>query len=259
VLCLLASTAAAAALGSGRGVLTAELLPTEPSGTARGAFTARLTPVGDHYHRLDYRLEATGLTSPVTAVHLHLGPPGTRPVLHTLCTGRDPGSDARCRLPAPGYLWLANRELESMATMGAFVDVHTREHPKGELTGQLAGFVTSWRTARRTVVRGYLAEVTAADRRPPVAARLTLTAPRGPVLVKVWAKCRTSSGSGPWYPGMMGVADWHLASDGRPIRGLLAPDRLGNPELAACTWKVQASGVRGRLELVVETLRSVTT
>lgn len=73
-----------------------------------------------------------GLTGPVTAVHIHTGAPGASGrVILTLCGD---ASDASCN-PLSGYWW--GFSLPPIFTGPAYIDVHTRRNPEGELRGQI--------------------------------------------------------------------------------------------------------------------------
>jgi hypothetical protein len=74
-----------------------------------------------------WKLTYQGLSSPVRSAHLHVG--GRR---HTLC--------APCPTsPATGRLDRVGLRLLETAGHRAFVDIHTVEHPGGELRGRVTG------------------------------------------------------------------------------------------------------------------------
>lgn len=94
--------------------------------------------------RLGLRLDTQGLSGPIQAAHLHLGPEGSNgPVVANLGTGLAPGGEnARIVLrmqdltgPLAGQSFVDF--LREVAAGNVYVNVHTMQYPGGELRGQL--------------------------------------------------------------------------------------------------------------------------
>jgi CHRD domain len=104
----------------------------EPKGVrsnARGTFTAGLTRRGTR-GTLTWRLTFRGLTGSATAAHVHLGKVGVAgPVMVPLC--------GPCRSGARGTSRVNGRVMSSMLGRGAYVNVHTKRNPAGEIRGQV--------------------------------------------------------------------------------------------------------------------------
>ena len=115
-----------------------EVPPVETEGEGEAKFESDETSV-------DFELKWNDLTTPAFAAHIHCGVTGVNgPVGVTLFagtmgtegevqstfTGPDPGN-------ACGWEDLAD-VLGAMATGGAYVNVHTMQHPGGEVRGQVA-------------------------------------------------------------------------------------------------------------------------
>lgn len=101
---------------------------------ARGTFTAVLTPVGAS-STIAWRLTFRGLTGPAAAAHIHVGPRGKAgPVLAALC--------APCKPNARGTVTVHGQAArQAMLSGGAYVNVHTKRNPIGELRGQIPSVV----------------------------------------------------------------------------------------------------------------------
>jgi hypothetical protein len=79
---------------------------------------------------LTYSLNYRHLTSRATAAHLQIGAAGTAgPIVVTLC--------APCGLTAGGAKLLPPKAVQAIRNGTAYVNVHTRKNPKGEIRGQL--------------------------------------------------------------------------------------------------------------------------
>jgi hypothetical protein len=115
-----------------------EVPPVETEGEGEAKFESDETSV-------DFELKWNDLTTPAFAAHIHCGVTGVNgPVGVTLFagtmgtegevqstfTGPDPGN-------ACGWEDLAD-VLGAMATGGAYVNVHTMQHPGGEVRGRVA-------------------------------------------------------------------------------------------------------------------------
>ena len=120
-------------------VLTARLTPTElthrPLGVrigARGTFSGSFWPFGAGWESAHYWLSTRRLTGPALTAHIHTGVPGRNgPVLLTLCEG------GRCNLSGAFFYAYPVGYIKTMRILGAYVDVHTKRNPRGELRGQI--------------------------------------------------------------------------------------------------------------------------
>ena len=114
--------------------LTAGQVASPPSGTrtdTRGSFSADIWPYRDG-SSFRFGLSVRGLSGPPQEAHVHTGAPGRRgPVLITLC---DRG---RCNITSKTFRGLPAGLVETMRVLGAYVDVHTKRNPRGELRGQI--------------------------------------------------------------------------------------------------------------------------
>jgi hypothetical protein len=110
----------------------AGLRPTSGREPPAGSFSAEVWPYGPRGISLTFRLTTSRLTGPVTSAHIHTGTPGLQgPVLVTLC------SRGRCNISSKTFRGISPSIIEAMRIFGAYVDVHTRRHPRGELRGQI--------------------------------------------------------------------------------------------------------------------------
>jgi CHRD domain len=99
--------------------------PTGKLSATSGSFTGTMTPSG----KLTYTLTFKGLSGPATASHLHKGKPGTSgPVVVPLCP---PG----CTSPLKGTKTVSKSFLAAMKGGDAYVNVHTKKNPGGEIRG----------------------------------------------------------------------------------------------------------------------------
>jgi hypothetical protein len=94
---------------------------------------------------VDLELKWDDLSSPAFAAHIHCAPAGSNgPVGVTLFTGtRGVEGEVVSSFSAPdpgnGCGWTDLSDvLDAMATGGAYVNVHTTQHPGGEVRGQVA-------------------------------------------------------------------------------------------------------------------------
>jgi hypothetical protein len=95
--------------------------------------------------RVDYELKWDDLTTPAFAAHIHCGAVGVNgPVGVTLFAGAgETEGEVEAAFSAPdpgnGCGWEDLSDvLGAMATGGAYVNVHTTQHPGGEIRGQVA-------------------------------------------------------------------------------------------------------------------------
>jgi hypothetical protein len=99
-------------------------------GSATGTFTATLTK-SDSGTALSWQLTFSNLTGPGTAAHIHIAEPGKPgPVVVPLCTP--------CTSPASGTANVNATVLEAIQNGNAYVNVHTKTNPAGEIRGQLS-------------------------------------------------------------------------------------------------------------------------
>jgi hypothetical protein len=104
-----------------------------PSGdvaNARGAFTATVTKT-DTGASLNWTLTFSNLSGPATAAHIHVAERGTPgPVVVPLC--------APCTSGATGTANLNATVLAAIQSDRAYVNVHTRTNPAGEIRDQVS-------------------------------------------------------------------------------------------------------------------------
>jgi hypothetical protein len=97
---------------------------------ARGTFTATVTRSGTS-GVIAWRLTFSKLTGRATAAHIHSGVRGKAgPVIVSLC--------APCRSGARGRATVDASVLDALEAGRAYVNVHTRKNPQGEIRGQIA-------------------------------------------------------------------------------------------------------------------------
>ena len=103
-------------------------------GSAGGTFTGTLTK-SDAGTVLTWQLSFDNLTGPGTAAHIHLaarGIPG--PVVVPLCSP--------CTSGATGTANISATVLEAIQSDRAYVNVHTKTNPAGEIRGQVSSLAT---------------------------------------------------------------------------------------------------------------------
>jgi hypothetical protein len=97
---------------------------------ARGTFTATITRNGTN-GVIAWRLTFSKLTGRATAAHIHSGVRGKAgPVIVPLC--------APCRSGARGRATVDAAVLDALEAGRAYVNVHTKKNPLGEIRGQIA-------------------------------------------------------------------------------------------------------------------------
>jgi CHRD domain len=97
---------------------------------ARGTFTATVTKSGTSAV-VAWRLTFSKLTGRAMAAHIHSGPRGKAgPVIVPLC--------APCRSGARGRATVDASVLSALEAGRAYVNVHTRKNPLGEIRGQIS-------------------------------------------------------------------------------------------------------------------------
>jgi CHRD domain len=182
-------------------------------GSATGSFTGTLTK-SDSGTELNWQLSFNNLTGPGTAAHIHLGEPGKPgPVVVPLCSP--------CTSGASGTANINATVLAAIQSNGAYVNVHTKTNPAGEIRGQvslLASVKTSLRASQERPkpkgkvrrARGtFTATVTKSGSSAVVSWRLTFSrltgkaiaahihsgrrGVAGPVIVPLCAPCRSGA------------------------------------------------------------------
>lgn len=112
-------------------------------GSARGSFTATLTK-SDTGAVLNWQLSFGNLTGDAVAAHIHVAPRGAAgPVVVSLC--------APCTSGVTGTANINATVLEAIQNDRAYVNVHTKTNPAGEIRGQVspaATLTTSLRAAQ---------------------------------------------------------------------------------------------------------------
>jgi hypothetical protein len=115
-----------------RTTLTAKQEVPKPKGNvrrARGTFTATVTKQGTD-GSIAWRLTFSRLTGRAVAAHIHRGQRGRPgPVIVPLC--------APCRSGARGRAEAGTAVLNALEAGRAYVNVHTRRNPAGEIRGQI--------------------------------------------------------------------------------------------------------------------------
>jgi hypothetical protein len=91
---------------------------------------------------LAWRLELSGLSSPSTSraveAHIHTGRPGTvGPEVIQLCGPCEPHAKGSTTLPAALARQISGSSFWPGGPERAYVDVHTRRNPRGEIRGSL--------------------------------------------------------------------------------------------------------------------------
>jgi hypothetical protein len=112
--------------------------PTGDVANARGAFTATLTKT-DAGASLTWTLTFSNLSGPATAAHIHIAERGTPgPVVVPLC--------APCTSGATGTANINATVLAAIQSDRAYVNVHTRQNPAGEIRDQVSPVATTGAT-----------------------------------------------------------------------------------------------------------------
>jgi len=122
-------------------------VPQPNVGSSSPTGTATFTPSGNS---ISYKLTASGLTSPVTVAHIHVGPPGKAgPVVVPLniSQGSDPSTatgegsfDASAIKASPDGNKMSWNDLVSGLSNGSlYVNIHTQNNKPGEIRGQIGG------------------------------------------------------------------------------------------------------------------------
>lgn len=111
-------------------------------GSARGTFTATLSR-SDAGAVLNWQLSFGGLTGDAVAAHIHVGARGVAgPVVVPLC--------APCTSGATGTANINATVLDAIQSNRAYVNVHTKTNPAGEIRDQVSSAATL-RTSLRAV------------------------------------------------------------------------------------------------------------
>lgn len=111
--------------------------------TAKGFFAAKLVIVKWRpLATLSWKLYLSGLSSPSTSraieAHIHTGRPGTvGPEVIRLCGPCAPSARGNTTLPAAVARQISGSSFWPGGPERAYVDVHTRRNPRGEIRGSL--------------------------------------------------------------------------------------------------------------------------
>jgi hypothetical protein len=98
--------------------------------SGRGSFTGTLAVTSPSRSKLTWKLTFARLTGPALAAHIHLGPVGKAgKVVVPLC--------APCKTGAHGTKSVSRAAATAITTGKAYVNVHTRKNPAGEIRGQV--------------------------------------------------------------------------------------------------------------------------
>jgi CHRD domain len=122
-------------------------VPQPNVGSSSPTGTATFTPSGNS---ISYKLTASGLTSPVTTAHIHVGPPGKAgPVVVplTISQGSDPSSatgegsfdESAIKATPDGTKMSWNDLVSGLSNGSLYVNIHTQNNKPGEIRGQIGG------------------------------------------------------------------------------------------------------------------------
>jgi hypothetical protein len=105
----------------------------KPTGTrvgAKGTFTATTVELANDRARLTWRLTFSKLTGPAVAAHIHIGKPGKAGnVMVALC--------GPCKNGKRGTETITHAQFRTIEAGRAYVNVHTKKNPAGEIRGQV--------------------------------------------------------------------------------------------------------------------------
>ena len=97
---------------------------------ARGTFTGTTVELANDRARLTWKLTFARLTGPATAAHIHIGKPRKAGnVMVPLC--------GPCKNGKRGTATITHAQLNTIRAGRAYVNVHTKKNPAGEIRGQL--------------------------------------------------------------------------------------------------------------------------
>lgn len=121
-------------------VLKPELVVKRPVGTRSDTAGRISLKVDRNYkggHVIRPQVVFEGLTGPPVTIHIHAGRPGSSGrVVHTLCGTTDPA--LRCKQFHGGtFIWSIVPFFDPALVGPAYIDVHTKRNPQGELRGQV--------------------------------------------------------------------------------------------------------------------------
>jgi len=104
--------------------------PTGVPTKAVGLFTGKAVELKGDQARITWRLTFSHLTGAAVAAHIHAGRPGVAgPVLLALC--------GPCTNGQKGTGTITHAQLATIASGGAYVNVHTAKNAPGEIRGQV--------------------------------------------------------------------------------------------------------------------------
>jgi hypothetical protein len=169
--------------------------PTGDVANARGTFAATVTKT-DTGASLSWTLTFTNMSGPATAAHIHIAERGTPgPVVVPLC--------APCTSGATGTANINATVLAAIQSDRAYVNVHTRQNPAGEIRDQVSPAAATGAT------------LTAAKERPK---------PKGNV-----RRARGTFSATVKKEGTRGVITWRLTFSRLTGRGIAAHIHRGAP------------------------------
>ena len=138
-----ASAERLAGSGHGGAPFTTTLTPSVSDSTGSGNVLLTINPGQEE---VCWHIQFSGLTSPVTASHIHRGPAGTNgPVVVPFFNFATPSTATQfsgCASHNAINISTSERNLLQAIIAnpsGYYVNVHTTKHPAGEVRGQLAG------------------------------------------------------------------------------------------------------------------------
>jgi CHRD domain-containing protein len=215
--------------------------PTGDVANARGTFAATVTKT-DTGASLNWTLTFTNMSGAATAAHIHVADRGTPgPVVVPLC--------APCTSGVSGTANINPTVLAAIEADRAYVNVHTRQNPAGEIRDQVSPVAATGATLsaakERPKPKGnvkrargtFTATVKKEGTRGVITWRLTFSRQAGPVIVPLCAPCR----SGARGQATVGAAVLNALETGRAY-------------VNVHTRKNQPGEIRGQLRAVALTI-----
>jgi hypothetical protein len=128
-----------------------EVPPVQTNASATADFRIPLSAISTPQAAIEYTVNGTDIGNVVTAAHIHMGKMGENgDIVVTLCKAETCSSDGGGALSLEGTFNatnlegpMAGKQIEDLAnnmTNGeTYVNVHTQQHPNGEIRGQITG------------------------------------------------------------------------------------------------------------------------